>query len=86
MRETASSFDHLVGERQELVRHVEPEHLGGLEVDHEFEFSRAASVAATLRRRSTSASSITPLSEDSRPPSNTAVTFLRETDGRLKLS
>src|SRR5262249_39992102 len=32
------------------------------------------------------ASSITPLSEDSRPPSNTAVTFLRETDGRLKLS
>src|SRR5229473_231481 len=86
VRETASSFDHLVGERQELVRHVEPERLGGLEVDHEFEFSRAASVAATLRRRSTSASSITPLSEDSRPPSNTAVTFLRETDGRLKLS
>ena len=30
--------------------------------------------------------SITPLSEDSRPPSNAAVTFLRETDGRLKLS
>jgi hypothetical protein len=27
-----------------------------------------------------------PLSEESRPPSNAAVTFLRETDGTLKLS
>jgi hypothetical protein len=26
------------------------------------------------------------VSEDSRPPSNAVVTFLRETDGRLKLS
>jgi putative ABC transport system substrate-binding protein len=43
-------------------------------------------VSATAHRRSASASSITPLSEESRPPSNTAVTFLRETDGRLKLS
>src|SRR5207344_3082286 len=47
---------------------------------------RAASVSETLRRRSASASNITPLSEDNRPPSNAAVTFLRETDGRLKLS
>ena len=35
---------------------------------------------------SASASSITPLSEESRPPSIAALTFLRETDGRLKLS
>ena len=47
---------------------------------------RAASVAARLRRRSARASSITPVSEDSRPPLNAAMTFLRETDGRLKLS
>jgi hypothetical protein len=39
-----------------------------------------------LRQRSASASNITPASEDNRPPSNAAVTFLRETDGRLKLS
>jgi hypothetical protein len=34
-------------------------------------------VETILRARSASASSITPLSEESRPPSNTAVTFLR---------
>src|SRR5947208_15377561 len=46
----------------------------------------AASVSATLRRRSASASSITPASEDNRPPSNAAVTFLRETLGKLNVS
>src|SRR5260370_10838853 len=33
-------FDHLVGLRQERARHGEPERLGGLEVDHQFEFGR----------------------------------------------
>src|SRR5262249_5739722 len=28
-----TSFDHLVGEREQLVRHVEAERLGGLHVD-----------------------------------------------------
>ena len=32
------SLDHLVGEREQLVRHVEAERLGGTEVEHEFEF------------------------------------------------
>lgn len=45
----------------------------------------SGSVSATLRRRSASASSITLLSEDIRPPSNAAV-LLRKTDRRLKLS
>ena len=40
---------------------------------------RAASVLARVRRRSARASSMTPLSEESRPPSNAAVTFLRDT-------
>ena len=37
----------------------------------------AASVSTTARRRSASASSITPLSEESRPPSNAAVFLAR---------
>ena len=27
-------FDHLVGERQELVRHGDTEHLGSFQIDH----------------------------------------------------
>jgi hypothetical protein len=30
----AVSFDHLVSEREQRWRHVNPERLGGLEVDH----------------------------------------------------
>jgi hypothetical protein len=33
-------FDHLVGERAQLERHVEAERLGGLEVDHQLELGR----------------------------------------------
>ena len=51
-----------------------------------FSHSFLLRLISRARRRSASASSITPLSEESQPPSNTAVTFLRETDGRLKLS
>ena len=47
---------------------------------------RAASVLATARRRSASESKITPLSEERRPPSNAAVTFLRDTAGRENVS
>jgi hypothetical protein len=36
----AASFDHLVGECKQLVRHVETERLSGFEIDHEFEFRR----------------------------------------------
>src|SRR6516162_6150496 len=36
----ASSFDHLVGEREQSIRHVETERLGGLEIDHELELGR----------------------------------------------
>jgi hypothetical protein len=31
-------FNHLVGEREQLIRHSKPEHLGGLAVEHELEF------------------------------------------------
>ena len=31
-------FEHLVGEREQLCRHVETECLGGLEIDNELEF------------------------------------------------
>jgi hypothetical protein len=33
-------LDHLVGKRQELVRHVEAQRLGGPEVDHQLELGR----------------------------------------------
>ena len=33
-----SLFDHLVGEREQLVGNGQAERLGGLEVDHQFEF------------------------------------------------
>src|SRR5258708_936532 len=46
---------------------------------------RPARVSARPRRRSASASSMTPLSEDRRPPSNAAVTFLELTDGNVKV-
>src|SRR5262245_35069116 len=32
------SFDHLVSEREQLVRYGEAEHPGGLVVDHQFHF------------------------------------------------
>src|SRR5260221_3548656 len=39
-QQTSSSFDHFVGELLQMERHVEAERLGGLEVDHQFEFGR----------------------------------------------
>jgi hypothetical protein len=45
---------------------------------------RASDFAAAVGQRQSQ--SMTPLSEGGRPPSKAAVTFLRETDGRLKLS
>src|SRR5262249_11622886 len=36
----ASSFDHLVGGNQQLVRHGEAEHPSGRRVDNEFELAR----------------------------------------------
>src|SRR6516164_244523 len=35
-----TSFDHLVGQREQLVRHFEAERLGGLEIDGEFDLGR----------------------------------------------
>src|SRR5262249_40524714 len=40
------SFDHLVGEREQPVWNLEAERLGGLEVDHQLELGRAASLLA----------------------------------------
>ena len=34
LQQTAPLFDHLVGEREELCRHIEPERFGCLEIDH----------------------------------------------------
>src|SRR5262245_66342910 len=36
----AFSFNHLVGEREQPVRNLEAERLGGLEVDHQLELGR----------------------------------------------
>ena len=33
-------LDHLVGGREQRLRHVEPERLGGLEIDGELKFGR----------------------------------------------
>jgi hypothetical protein len=33
-------FDHLVGEREQLVGDLKTERLGGFEIDHKFEPSR----------------------------------------------
>src|SRR5262249_32658365 len=35
-----ASFDHLVGERQQVGRNREAERAGGIEVDHQLEFGR----------------------------------------------
>jgi hypothetical protein len=40
VQQTVPSFDHLVGEQQHGLRNVQPERLGGLEVDYEFELGR----------------------------------------------
>jgi hypothetical protein len=37
-KQTASLFDHLVGKREQLIRNLKAERLGGLEVDHQLEF------------------------------------------------
>jgi hypothetical protein len=37
-RRPASLFDHLVGAREKRRRHVEADRLGGLYIDHKFEF------------------------------------------------
>jgi hypothetical protein len=37
-QQTASLFDHLIGERKKLRRYFEAERLSGLEVEYEFEF------------------------------------------------
>src|SRR5262249_47401856 len=39
-RTLASLFDHLVGEREQLGRNVEAQHLGGLEIDDQLELGR----------------------------------------------
>ena len=39
-QQTASLFDHLVGEHEQLRWHIEAKHLGGLEIDHELELRR----------------------------------------------
>jgi len=39
-QQKASLFDHLVGERKQLVRNLEAERLRGLEVDDQLEFHR----------------------------------------------
>jgi len=39
-RNLAASFDDLVGAREDGRGHIEPERLGGLEVDDEFELGR----------------------------------------------
>jgi hypothetical protein len=36
----SNSFDHLVGAAEQRRRHVEPERLGGLGVEHQLEFGR----------------------------------------------
>jgi hypothetical protein len=36
----ASSLDHLVGEREQLIGNGQAERLGGLEVDRQFVFGR----------------------------------------------
>ena len=39
-QQTASLFDHLVGECEQLVGHVEAKRLSGLEIDHQLELGR----------------------------------------------
>ena len=36
-QQTAQLFDYLVGERQQAIRHREPERLGSLKVEHQVE-------------------------------------------------
>ena len=38
-QQSASLFDHLVGEREQLVRHVKGNRLRSLEDDHKLKFS-----------------------------------------------
>src|SRR2546427_9272447 len=40
LRKKALLFDHLVGEREQIVGDFDAERSGGLEVDHELEFGR----------------------------------------------
>jgi hypothetical protein len=43
------SLDHLVGDREQAIRHLEPERLRGLQVDHQLEPWSAAAPAAWAR-------------------------------------
>jgi hypothetical protein len=40
MQQSCALFDHLVGKREQRWRHFEHEHLGGFEVEREFECRR----------------------------------------------
>jgi hypothetical protein len=44
-----ASFDHLVGTQQDRLRHRYPERLGGLGVDHKFEFGLPAQAPRLCR-------------------------------------
>ena len=39
-QQSSPLFDHLVGEREQPIRHIEAERLGGLEVEHKLELGR----------------------------------------------
>jgi hypothetical protein len=61
MTSRAASFDHLVGAGEHARRHIKPERLGGLEVNHQLELDwrldgklarfRALENAVRVRRR-----------------------------------
>ena len=40
LQQTATLFNHLIGQRQKIIGEFDAERIGGLEVDHELEFRR----------------------------------------------